>query len=117
MSELLGENEQLTVRDLQILRGRRRSRAVASRRLGFGPHQVDPDGNTFLQFNLSDGDCSICAIKYALNQAALSVASTICKLWHRRGKLVGNLRSQTRIWLRDVNHQKCYEAKKIVSKH
>src|SRR6266481_9009511 len=103
MSELLGENEQLTVRNFQILCGRRGSYAFALCRFGLGPHQLDPDRNTFLQFNLSNGDCSICAIKYALNQAALRVASTICKLWHRRGKLVGNRRSQTRIWLREVN--------------
>jgi hypothetical protein len=103
MSELLGENEQLTVRDFQIPRGRRGSCAIAWCRFGLGPHQVDLDGNTFLQFNLSDGDCSVCAIKYALNQAALRVASTICKLWHRRGKLIGNRRSQTRIWLWEVN--------------
>src|SRR4029077_1568288 len=90
MSELLGENEQLTVRDFQILRGGRDSCAIAWCRFGLWPHQLDPDRNTFLQFNLSDCDRSICAIKYALNQAALRVASTICKLWHRRGKLIGN---------------------------
>src|SRR6267143_87191 len=106
MSELLGENEQLTVRDFQILRGGRGSCAIAWCRFWLGAHQFDPDRNTFLQFNLSDGDSSICAIKYALNQTALRVASTICKLWHRRGKLIGNRRSQTRIWLREVNRQK-----------
>src|SRR6266850_4525627 len=88
MSELLGENEQLTVRDFQILRGRRGSGAIAWRRFGLGPHQIDPDRNTFLQFNLSDGDCSICAIEYALNQTSLCVTGTVCKLWHRRAKLV-----------------------------
>ena len=61
---------------------------VALCRFGLGSHHLDPDGNTFLQFNLSNGDCSICAIEYALNQAALRVAGTICKLWHRRGKLI-----------------------------
>jgi hypothetical protein len=112
MSELLGENEQLTVRDFQILRRRRGSCAIAWCRFGLGPHQIDPDRNTFLQFNLSNGDCSICAIEYALNQGALRVASTICKLWHRRGKLIGNRRSQTRIWLCRVESLKNYKVKK-----
>jgi hypothetical protein len=82
MGELLGENEQLTVRNFQILRGRRWRGAVSLGSFSFGPHQLDPDGNTFLQFDLSDGDCSICTIEYALNQAALRVAGSVCKLWH-----------------------------------
>ena len=48
MSELLGENEQLTVRDFQILGGRRGSCAIALCRFGLGPHQIDADRNTFL---------------------------------------------------------------------
>jgi len=35
---------------------------------------------------LPDGDCSICAIEYTLNETALRVAGTVSKLWHRRGK-------------------------------
>src|SRR4030095_12027767 len=116
MSELLGENEQLTVRDFQILRRRRGWCAIGWCRFGLGPHQLDPDRNTFLQFNLPNGDCSIWAIEYALNQGALRVASTICKLWHRRGKLIGNRRSQTRIWLCRVESLKNYQVKNIVSK-
>src|SRR3984893_17193130 len=98
MSELLGKNEQLTVRNFQIPRGRRGSYAIAWCRFELGPHQPDPHTNTFFRFHLSDAVCSTGAINYAINQAALRVASTICKLWHRRGKLVGNRRSQTRIW-------------------
>ena len=94
MSELFGENEQLTVRDFQILCGRRDSRAGAWCRFGFGPHQLDPDGNTLLQFNLSNGDRSIWAIEYAFNQASLGVAGTVCELWHRRGKISRKLKSQ-----------------------
>jgi len=55
-----------------------------------------------LQFNLPDRDCSICAIEHSFNQAALRIAGTISKLWHRRGKISGNLKSQTGIWLRQV---------------
>src|SRR6185312_14043835 len=103
MGQLLGENEQLTVRNFQILRGRGRRSAVFLCRFGFRPNQFDPDGNAFLQLNLSNGDCSVWAIEHALNQTALRVAGTVCKLWHRGGKLVGNKRSQTRIWLRQAN--------------
>src|SRR5262245_59746372 len=98
MGELLGENEQLTVRNFQILRWGRWRGAVSLRGFSLRPNQVDADRDTFLQFNLSDGDGSIGAIKHALHQASLRVAGTVCKLWHRCGKLVGNRRSQTRNW-------------------
>jgi hypothetical protein len=113
MGQLLGENEQLTVRNFQILRGSGRRGAVSLCRFGFRSNQVDPDRNTFLQFDLSNSDCSIWAIEHALNQAPLRVAGTVCKLWHRRGKLVGNRRSQTRIWLREVKIVKSYKVKKL----
>jgi hypothetical protein len=90
MGELLGEHEQLPVRNFQILRGRCRRCAITLSPFGLGPYEIDPDGNTFLQFNLSDRDCSICAIEYALNETALRIPGTICKLWHRREKLIGN---------------------------
>jgi hypothetical protein len=111
MGELLSENEQLTVRNFQIPRGCCWRGTVSLRRFGLGPDQLDPDGSTFLQFNLSDGDCSICAIEYALNQTALRVAGTVCKLWHRRGKLIGNRGSQTEIWFRQVESLKVTKLK------
>src|SRR4029450_11655250 len=111
MGELLSENEQLTVRNFQIPRGRRWRGAFPLCRFGLGPDQIDPDGSTFSQFNLSDSDCSICAIEDGLNQTALRVAGTVCKLWHRRGKLIGNRGSQTEIWLRQVESLKVTEFK------
>src|SRR5439155_11238846 len=112
MSELLGKNEQLTVRDFQILRGRCDSRAIAWCRFGFGPHQLDPDRNTLLQFNLSNGDRSIWAIEYAFNQASLGVAGTVYELWHRRGKISRNLKSQIGICFAGLNG---YKVKRIFS--
>jgi len=85
------------------LRGSGWRGAVSFSRFGLRPNEVDPDGNTFLQFNLSNGDCSVWAIEHTLNQAFLRDAGTVCKLWHPRGKLVGNPRSQKDIWLGELN--------------
>src|SRR5207248_8728752 len=112
MRELLSENEQLAVRNFQALR----------RRCGFGRAQqsqfslkcmrlacfcfcgfsrfyhIEPNRNAVLRFNLTDRNGTICAVEHPFNQTALRVARTISKLWHRRGKIVGNAESQSLIW-------------------
>jgi hypothetical protein len=97
MGELLRKNEQLPMRNFQILGLRCRCRIITLSRFWSWSYELNSDGNTFLQFNLSDRDCSICAIEHALNKASLSIPGTICELWHRREKLIGNRRSQTGI--------------------
>ena len=108
MRELLSENEQLAVRNFQALR----------RRGGFGRAQqpqfslkcvrlacfcfcglrrfyhIDPNRDAVLRFNLVDRNGAICAVEHPFNQTALRIARTISKLWHRRGKIVGNVESQ-----------------------
>src|SRR6266436_2988322 len=102
MGKLFGENEQLAVRNFQVARGSFRRCTTLTDYFGFRAQHFDPDGNALLQFNLPDRDCSICAIEYPFNQTALGIPGAISKLWHRRGKLSGNLKSQTGIWLRQV---------------
>jgi hypothetical protein len=112
MRELFSENEQLAVRNFQALR----------RRGGFGRAQqsqfslkcvrlacfcfcglsrfyhIDPNRDALLRFNLMDCNGAICAVEHPFNQTALRIARTISKLWHRRGKIVGNVESQNLIW-------------------
>jgi hypothetical protein len=102
MRQLLSENEQLTVRNFQVARGRFRLRSARRYDLRFSAEHLDPNRDALLRFNLPDRNCSICAIEHTFNQAPLGIAGTIRKLWHRRGKISGNLKSQTGIWLRLV---------------
>src|SRR5882724_12398455 len=97
MGELLSENEQLAVRNLQILDRRRGCCALSCFRFRFRSHQFDADRDTLLQFNLPDRKSSISAVEHAFNEAALGIAGTVSELWHRRGKISGNLESQTGI--------------------
>src|SRR3989442_979555 len=103
MGKLLGKNEQLPVRNFQVTRGSFRWRAASRNHLRFRAEHFDPNRNTLLQFNLPNRNYSICAIEHALNKAALRVAGTVSKLWHRRGKISGNAKSQTGISLRQVD--------------
>jgi hypothetical protein len=61
-------------------------------------YYIDPNRNAVLRFNLSDRDGTICAVEHPLNQTALRVARTIRELWHRRGKIIGNAKSETEKW-------------------
>ena len=61
-------------------------------------YHIDPNRDAVLRFNLMDRNGAICAVEHPFNQTALRVAGTISKLWHRRGKIVGNIESQNLIW-------------------
>jgi hypothetical protein len=97
MGKLLGKNEQLAMWDFQVARGTFRLRGARRYDLRFSAHHFDPNRDALLRFNLPDRNCSICAIEHTFNQAPLGIAGTISKLWHRRGKISGNLKSQTGI--------------------
>src|SRR5438552_19128917 len=86
MGKLLGEDEQLAMRNFQVARGTFRLRGARRYDLRLGAEHFNSNGNALLHFNLPDRDCSICAIEHTFNQSALRVAGTIRKLWHRRGK-------------------------------
>src|SRR5438477_3005631 len=116
MRKLLSENEQLAVRNFQAFRRRggfgRAEQPQFSlncgRRAYFCFHglsrfyHIDPNRNAVLRFNLPDRNGAICAVEYPFNQTALRIARTISKLWHRRGKIVGNAESQKLILERVV---------------
>jgi hypothetical protein len=102
MGQLLGENEQLAMRNFQVARGSFRLRGARRYDLRLGAEHFNPNGNALLHFNLPNRNCSICAIEHTFNQAPLGIAGTISKLWHRREKISGNLKSQTGISLRQV---------------
>src|SRR5437868_10224101 len=86
MSKLLGENEQLTVWNFQVLSRSRWRCGVYCFRLRLRADQIDANRHTLLQLNLSNRDGSVRAVQHAFDQAALRIASAISKLWHRRGK-------------------------------
>jgi hypothetical protein len=60
-------------------------------------YHIDPNRDALLRFNLIDRNGAISAVEHPLNQTALRIPRTISKLWHRRGKIAGNLESQTGI--------------------
>ena len=86
MGKLLGENEQLAVRNFQILRGSLRQRPARTNYFWLGPQHFDPDGNAVLQLNLPDRNGSVRAVEHAFDQAPLRVTGAISKLRHRRAK-------------------------------
>src|SRR5204863_8209601 len=108
MRELLSENQQLAVRNFQALRrrgdfGRAQQPQFPLSRGRCGSlcfnglnrfHHIDSNRDAVLRFNLTDRNGTICAVEHPFNQSALRVARTISKLWHRRGKIVGNAESQ-----------------------
>src|SRR5947199_5165875 len=98
MRKLLGENQQLAVRDFQGLSRSGYRLGVYCGRLRLRSHQLDAYRHTLLQFYLSNRDRSIRAIEHAFDECALRIARTITKLWHRRGKLAGNVESQNGMW-------------------
>jgi hypothetical protein len=57
-------------------------------------YHIDPNRDALLRFNLMDRNGAICAIENPFNQTALRIPRTISKLWHRRGKVIGNRESQ-----------------------
>ena len=84
MAELLRENEQLAVRDLEILGGRRgRGGGLAIDHLRARGHRFDPDRHAILLFDLPDGDGSVGDIEHAFDETALGIACAIGKLRHR----------------------------------
>jgi hypothetical protein len=60
-------------------------------------YHIDPNRDAVLRFNLMDRNGTICAVQHPFNQTALRIPRTIGKLWHRRGKIVGNVESQNLI--------------------
>src|SRR5438552_1114799 len=88
MGELLGENEQLTVRNFQSLRWRRGSgrRFFLIRTFRPRPDRFDPDWDATLLLDLRNGNRAVGAIQHSLDQLALRIAGSIGKLWHRTGK-------------------------------
>ena len=76
MRELLGEDEQLRVRNLQPLRRRRRLPQRRGRRavhhLRLGADRLDPDRDVLQLLDLPDGDRAVGTIQRALDQTTLS---------------------------------------------
>ena len=83
MGELLGKNEQLSVRDLQALGCWRRCRFFTFPRcFRHGENRFDLNRDALLHFDLPNRDRPIGAIQHALDQTALRISSSIGKLWH-----------------------------------
>jgi hypothetical protein len=85
VAKLLGENEQLTVRNLEILGwGSSRAAALCINQLWTSAQRVDPNWDAILLFDLANGDRAIRHIEHAFDEAALSIACAIGKLRHRK---------------------------------
>src|ERR1700736_954152 len=87
MGELLGKNEELIVRDFQVLRLWERSGSRFFLASTYWPraHHFDPNRNATLLLDLVNGDRTIGAVQNSLDQFALGVTRAIGKLWHRTG--------------------------------
>src|SRR5215212_3346396 len=90
MRELLGEQQQLAVRNLEVLSGSGRCRrcgprTVTALRHGRSHYRLDFDRDATQLLNLSDGDGAIGAIHDALDESPFGIASAIGKLGHTRG--------------------------------
>src|SRR6266487_4637423 len=90
MGELLGKNEQLTMRNFQGLSGRSGRCDISTTNLRFHANYIDPNRNALLQFDLANSDRTICTVEYTLHEASLRVTRPISKLWHRSWILVRN---------------------------
>src|SRR5260370_35652663 len=88
MGELLGENEQLTMRNFQSLRWRRGSgrRFLLNRMFRQRADCFDPDWDATLLLDLVNGNRSVGAIQHSFDQLALRIAGSIGKFWHRPAK-------------------------------
>ena len=84
MAELFGENQQLAVRNFEVLRRQRRPRRGLAidhwRRRG---HRLDPNRDAILLLDLPDGDRTIGDVEHAFDEAALGIARAVGKLRHR----------------------------------
>src|SRR4029450_3230729 len=117
MRKLLSEDQQLPVRNFQALRRRGDFGRAEQPQFSLSCrwracfclsglsrfYHVNPNRNAVLRFNLADRNGTICAGEHSFNQTALRVARTISKLWHRRGKIIGNSKSETGKWLLDLS--------------
>ena len=75
MAELLGENQQLAVRNLKILcRSRLARRGLTVERRRLRRHRFDPNRDAILLLDLPDGDGAISDIEHAFDEAALGIA-------------------------------------------
>jgi hypothetical protein len=90
MGELLGKNEQLTMRNFQGLSGWSGRCDISTANLRFRANYIDPNRNALLQFDLANSDRTICTVEYTLHEASLRVTRPISKLWHRSWTLVRN---------------------------
>jgi hypothetical protein len=83
MAELLGEDEQLAMRDFQVLRGRCDGGRLAVASLGRSAERFDPDRNSILLFDLANRDGAVGDIEDALDQTTFRIAGAIGKLRHQ----------------------------------
>src|SRR5438270_10364111 len=101
MRQLLGKNEQLTLRDLQTLRRRRPSghRFLLARAFQWRANRFNSNWNAAFLLDLMNRDRAISALQNALDQFALSVACFIRELRHCGRKLMRKCEteSQSRI--------------------
>src|SRR5207244_12126739 len=96
MGELLCKNQQLPVRNFQLLCGRCRYCAFSSNCCRRCTYHLDPDRYALLCFNLVNGNPAILAVQNSLDETALRVTRAISKLWHPVWTLVQNGRSEER---------------------
>ena len=84
MSELLGENKELAVREFEILRGDCGcGRRFAVDHLRPGRHRFDPDWDAMLLLDLADRDGPIRNVQDTFDEAALGITRAIRKLRHQ----------------------------------
>src|SRR5262249_40633343 len=70
VAELLGENQQLAVRNLKVLcRSRARRHGLTIERRGLCRHRFDPNRDAILLLDLPDGNGAISDIEYAFDEA------------------------------------------------
>src|SRR6266700_5180431 len=107
MGELLGKNEQLTMRNFQGLSGWSGRCDISTANLRFRANYIDPNRNALLQFDLANSDRTICTVEYTLHKASLRVTRPISKLWHRSWILTRNWKFQIRVMTSDrENHRR-----------
>jgi hypothetical protein len=83
VAKLLGKNQQLSVRDFQILRWCFACRSSGFlRRLWRGSNDLDFNRDAALLLNLVNRDRAVRAVEHTLDQGTLRITRTISKLRH-----------------------------------